>query len=76
MAMTNVTNVLGARLKKVAADASSRLPSRQLKDIESATRTRRVVVCLVENLASLERQLVHEFVHVFKDTFSQDKICC
>ena len=57
-----------------AADACSRLTSRQLMDTENATRTRAFVVPLVENWVSPEREPVDEFLHVFEDLFSYDEV--
>ena len=52
-----------------AADACSRLTSRQLMDIENATRTGAFVVTLVENWVSPEGKPVNEFVRVLKNSF-------
>ena len=60
--------VLG--LQNPAADACSRLTSRQLMDIENATRTRAFVIPLVKNWASPEGEPVDEFLHVLEDWFS------
>ena len=61
-------------LENPAADACSRLTSRQLMDIENATRTRAFVIPLVENWASPEGELSNEFLHVLKDSFSHDEV--
>ena len=57
-----------------AADTCSRLTSRQLMDIENATRTRAFVVPLVENWVSPEGEPVDEFVLVLEDSFSHDAV--
>ena len=57
-----------------AADGCSRLTSRQLMDIENATRTRAFVVPLVENWVSPEGEPVDEFLHVLEDSFSHDEV--
>ena len=57
-----------------AADACSRLTSRQLMDIENATRTRAFVIPLVENWTSPEGEPVEEFLHVLEDSFSHDEV--
>ena len=57
-----------------AADACSRLTSRQLMDIENATRTRAFVVPLVENWVSPEGEPVDEFLHVLEDSFLHDEV--
>ena len=56
------------------ADACSCLTSRQLMDIENATRTRALVILLVENWASREGEPVDEFLHVLEDSFSHDEV--
>ena len=61
-------------LQNPAADASSRLTSRQLMDIENATRTRAFVVPLVENWVSPEVEPVDEFLHVLEDLFLHDEV--
>ena len=61
-------------LENAAADACSRLTSRQLIDIENATRTRASLVSLVENRVSLEGKPVDEFLHVLEDSFSHDDV--
>ena len=61
-------------LENTAADACSRLTSRQLMDIENATRTRAFVILLVEKWASPEGEPVDEFLHVLEDSFSHDKV--
>ena len=61
-------------LENPAADACSRLTSRQLMDIENATRTRAFVVPLVENWVSPEGEPVDEFLHVLEDSFSHDDV--
>ena len=61
-------------LENPAADACSRLTSRQLMDIENAIRTRRFVVPWVENWGSPEGEPVHEFLHVLEDSFSHDEV--
>ena len=64
--------VLG--LENPAADACSRLTSRQLTDMENTTRTRAFVVPLVENWVSPEGEPVDEFLHVLEDSFSHDEV--
>ena len=61
-------------LENPAADVCSRLTSRQLMDIEKATRTRAFVIPLVDNWASPEGELVDEFLHVLQDSFSHDEV--
>ena len=61
-------------LENPAADACSRLTSRQLMDIENATRTRAFVIPLMENWASPEGEPVDEFLHVLEDSFSHDEV--
>ena len=61
-------------LENPAADACSRLTSRQLMDIEKATRTRAFVIPLVENWASPEGEPVDEFLHVLEDSFWHDEV--
>ena len=61
-------------LQNPAADACSRLISRQLMDIENATRTRAFVVPLVENRVSPEGEPVDGFLHVLEDSFSHDEV--
>ena len=61
-------------LENPAADACSHLTSRQLMDIENATRTRAFVIPLVENWASPEGEPVNEFLHVLEDSFSRDEV--
>ena len=61
-------------LESLAAEACSRLTSRQLMDIENATRTRAFVIPLVENLASPEGKPVDEFLHVLEDSFSHNEV--
>ena len=62
-------------LENPAADACSRLTSRQLMDIANATRTRAFVVPLVDNWVSPEGEPVDEFLHVLEDSFSHDEVC-
>ena len=54
-------------LENPAANASSCLTSRQLMNIENATRTRAFVVPLVENWVSPEEEPVDESLHVLED---------
>ena len=61
-------------LENPAADASSRLTSRSLMDIENATRTRAFVVPLVENWDSPEGETIDEFLHVLEYSFSHDEL--
>ena len=61
-------------LESPAADACSRLTSRQLMDIENATRTQAFVVPSVENWVSPEGEPVDEFLHVLEDLFSHDEV--
>ena len=61
-------------LENPAADACSRLTSQQLMDIENATRTRALVISLVENWASPEGKPVHDFLHVLEDSFSHNEV--
>ena len=61
-------------LENPAADACSRLTSRQLKYIENATRTRAFAIPFVENGPSPEGQPVDEFLHVLEDSFSHDDV--
>ena len=61
-------------LENPAADTCSRLTSRQLMDIENATRTRAFGIPLVEIWASLEGEPVDEFLHVLEDSFSHDEV--
>ena len=61
-------------LENPAADACSRLTSRQLIDIENATRTRAFAIPLVEDWASPEGEPVDEFLHVLEDSFSHDEV--
>ena len=61
-------------LENPAADACSRLTSRQLMDIENAIRTRAFVIPLVENWASPEGEPVDEFLHVLEDSFSHNEV--
>ena len=61
-------------LENPAADACSRLTSRQLMDIENATRTRAFVVPLLERWVSTEGEPVDEFLHVLEDLFSHDEV--
>ena len=61
-------------LENPAADACSRLTSRQLMDIENATRTRAFAIPLVEDWASPEGEPVDEFLHVLEDSFSHDEV--
>ena len=70
----NLTLWYAPGLENPAADACSRLTSRQLMDIENATRTRAFVIPLVENWASLEGEPVDEFLHVLEDSFSHDEV--
>ena len=57
-----------------AADACFRLTSRQVMDIENATRTRAFVVPSVENWVSPEGEPVDELLHVLEDLFSHDEV--
>ena len=57
-----------------AADACSRLTSRQLMDIENATCTRAFVVTLVEKLVLPEGESVDQFLHVLEDSFSHAEV--
>ena len=61
-------------LENPAADACSRLTSRQLMDIENATHTRAFVKPLVENWVSPEGEPVDEFLHVLEDSFLHDEV--
>ena len=61
-------------LENPAADACSRLTSRQLMDIENATRTRAFAIPLVEDWASPEGDPVNEFLHVLEDPSSHDEV--
>ena len=61
-------------LENPAADACSRLTSRQLIDIENATRTRAFAIPLVADWASPEGEPVDEFLHVLEDSFSHDEV--
>ena len=61
-------------LENPAADACFRLTSRQLMDIENATRTRAFAIPLVEDWASPEGKPVDEFLHVLEDSFSHDEV--
>ena len=61
-------------LENQAADACSGHTSRQLIEIENATRTRPFVVPLVENWVSPEGEPVDEFLHVLKDSFLHDEV--
>ena len=61
-------------LENPAADAFSRLTSRQVMNIEYATRTRAFVVPLVENWVSPEREPVNDFLHVLGDSSSHDEV--
>ena len=61
-------------LENPAADACSRLTSRQLMDFQNATRTGAFVVPLVEHWVSPEREPVDEFLHVLEDSFSHDEV--
>ena len=61
-------------LENPAADACSRMTSRQLMDNENATRTRAFVIPLVENWASPQGEPVDEFLHVLEDSFSHDEV--
>ena len=61
-------------LENPAADACSRVTSRQMMEIENATRTRPFVIPLVENWASQEGEPVDEFLHVLEDSFSNDEV--
>ena len=61
-------------LENPAADACSRLNSKQLMDIENATRTRDFVIPLVENWASSEGEPVDEFRHALEDSFSHHEV--
>ena len=56
-------------LENPAADACSRLTSRQLMDIKNATRAPAFVVPWVENWFSPEGEPVDEFLHVLEDSF-------
>ena len=60
-------------LENPAADACSRLTSRQLMHIENATCTRAFVIPLVENCASPEGGPVDEFLDVLEESFSHDE---
>ena len=64
----------GPGLENPAADACSRLTSRQLMDIENATRTRAFLVPLVEKWVSPEGEPVDEFVPLREDSFSHDEV--
>ena len=61
-------------LENPAADACSRLTSRQLMDIENATRTPAFAIPLVKDWASPEGEPVDEFLHVLEDSFSHDEV--
>ena len=61
-------------LKNPAADACSRLTSRQSMDIENATRTRAFVIPFVENWGSPEGDPVDDFLHLLEDSFSHDEV--
>ena len=61
-------------LENPAADACSRLTSRQLMDIENGTRTRAFVVLLVENWVPPEGEPVDEFLQVLEDSFSHNEV--
>ena len=61
-------------LENPAADACSRRTSRQLMDIENATRTRAFAIPLVEDWPSPEGEPVDEFLHVLEDWFSHDEV--
>ena len=54
--------------------ACSRLTSRQLMDIENATRTRAFVVLLVETWVAPEGKPVDDFLHVLEDSFSHHEV--
>ena len=62
-------------LENPAADACSRLNSRQLMDIENATHTRAFVVPLVEKWVSPEGKPVDEFLHVLGGSSCMVKMC-
>ena len=85
----NVTLWYVPGLENRAADACSRVTSRQLMDIQNATRTRAFVVPLlqiwfflhcaspqspVENWVLPEGEPVNEFVHVLEDSFSNVEV--
>ena len=61
-------------LENPAADAFSRLTSRQLMDIQNSTRTRAFLVPLVENWVSPEGETVNQFVQVVENSFLQDEV--
>ena len=61
-------------LENPAADACSRLTSRQLMDIKNATRTLAFVIPLVKNWASPEGEPVDEVLHVLEDSLLHDAV--
>ena len=62
------------RASRIQQRTCSSLTSRQLIDIENATRTRDFAIPLVENWASPEGEPVDEFLHVLEDSFSHDEV--
>ena len=71
----NVTLWYVPALENPAADAGSRLTSRQLMDMQNASRKRPLVVPLVENWVSPEGEPVDEFLHLLEDWFSHEEVC-
>ena len=61
-------------LENPAADACSRLTSRQLMDSENATQTRAFMVPWVQNWVSPEGEPVDGFLHVLEDLFSHGEV--